>query len=339
MSLRTVFFQKWLWLTAFFLMVPLAVEAQKPSETKLYGQINKLGAIFLSAGVVPQSTQFPTPVLRVRLGSPAYYAGVQAGDHILSGNVGENHLNLKIQRGAQIFLTRLRAKTDNALTPFKPLQSNAPQQTLKMGLKDFDIAFIVDHSGSMSTPIPGTGKMRWQWIVKQLSDFCEEAEKRASSKFTLCIFNTAHKVWHDLSKNELVNILIQNVTTGDTDLAPAITRVFQDHSLSQSKKPLLLFVITDGQTLSSEVNTNLILEYALNNPKGKLMQVVCIQAGYSDEGAAFITALKRSCAAHGMSHAVHGLLFSDVSQNGLLPLVDKYLAEVNTASKKDVVTK
>ncbi len=320
-------------------MVPLAVEAQKPSEKKLYGHINKLGAIFLSAGVVPQSTQFPTPVLRVRLGSPAYYAGVQAGDQILSGNVGENILNLKIQRGAQIFLTRLRAKTDTTLTPFKPLQAAASEQTLIMGLKDFDITFIVDHSGSMSTPVQGSGQMRWQWIIKQLSEFCEEADRRVSSKFTLCIFNTAHKIWHGLGKNELVNILNRNVTTGDTDLAPAITRVFQDHSLSQSKKPLLLFVITDGQTLSSEVNTNMILEYALNNPKGKLMQVVCIQAGYSDEGAAFITALRRSCAAHGMSHAVHGLLFSDVSQNGLLPLVDKYLAEIRISSDRAAVTK
>jgi len=130
-----------------------------------------------------------------------------------------------------------------------------------------------------------------------------------------------------LSTAQLVSILRANVTTGNTDLAPAITRVFQDHSLSQSKKPLLLFIITDGQTLSSEVNTNLILEYALNNPKGKQMQVVCIQAGHSEEGSAFISALRRTCAAHGMSCAIHGMHFTDVSQNGLLPLVSKFMAE------------
>ncbi|GEM_PF-1012285 len=140
MSLRHTLFHSFL--SAAFCFSLNTVQAQQPSDTKLYGHINKLGAVFTSAGLIPQSTQFPTPVLKVRLGSPAYYAGIQAGDRILSGNVGENLLSAKIERNGQIFFVKLRAKTDT----LGPLQAKTPEQIHRMGLGDFDITFIVDHS-------------------------------------------------------------------------------------------------------------------------------------------------------------------------------------------------
>jgi len=312
--------------TLFFsaLLSTAAVLGQGTPSTKLYGHINKLGAVFVSSGVIPQSTQMPTIVLKVRIGSPAYYAGLQAGDQILVGNVGQNLLSLKIQRNGQIFFAKLRAKTDETTIATPPLVANVDSLKLWSALRKFDVTFLVDHSGSMSAPIPGSGQMRWQWIKEQLKVFCEEAEKKADSSFTLALFNNVHSIKHDLNKDDLVNILNRAVTTGDTSMAPALSQVLQDHAVTKAGKGLLLVIITDGLTLSSKENSNLLLQYAEKN-KGKQFQVVCIQAGYSEEGAEFVSSLKRNCASHGMADSIHGLLFQDVSQAGISPFLAKFI--------------
>ncbi|QQR57374.1 MAG: VWA domain-containing protein [Candidatus Melainabacteria bacterium] len=299
---------------------------QKPVEKKvLYGHINELGSIFVSSGLYPQSTQFPTPVLKVKMGSPAYYAGIKEGDQINEYQLGTNLLKLKINRNGKIFLASMRARTDKT----NLLKSNANNMATGVNsgfwnkLKEFDIVFVVDRSGSMFNPLASTGKARWQWVKEQIPQFCSEAQKRSQITFTLCLFNNKCTIEKNLSADDVRRSLYDTVTTGSTDLASAFKEVLRTHT--DSGKPVMLIVLTDGQTLSSGDSENVILNFADHATAGKRFQLVCIQSGQEQEGARFISALKRDCASRGISKSVHALRFEEVSQEGIAPFLIRFL--------------
>lgn len=290
--------------------------AKEEPKKLLYGHINELGSIFVSSGVIPQSTQFPTPVLKVRQGSPAYYAGVQANDQILNCKVVDHYLILNIKRNGQVYLAKLRAKTDK--TP-KALQSQLnDNQSFWDRLSKYDIELVIDHSGSMFNPLETTGKDRWQWIEEQVPKFCNEVQIKAGNRFGLCLFNTTHQTYNNLSATDVTKILT-------TSLAAALTSVFKQRHKNTVTKPLLLIILTDGQTLSTQENADVILNNQSNLAGKDEFKIVCIQAGRSNDGAKFVEDLRNSCAQRGLENCVNSLLFEDVSRAGIVPFLMRFM--------------
>lgn len=323
--------QVWIGLFSSALQVNCEPSQKSAAEKKmLYGHINELGSIFVSSGLYPQSTQFPTPVLKVKIGSPAYYAGIKEGDQINEYQLGTNLLKLKINRNGKIFLASMRARTDKT----KILTSQANNMSAGLNserfwkkLKEYDILLIVDRSGSMFNPLLSTGKERWQWVKEQIPQFCYEAQNRSQQTFTLCLFNNKNTINKNLSAEDVRRSLYETVTTGSTDLASAFKAVLRSHSESGSTKPVMLIVLTDGQTLSSSDSANIILNFADHAIAGKKFQLICIQSGQQQEGARFIADLKRDCAKRGISQAVHALRFEEVSQDGIAPFLIRFLQQ------------
>ena len=83
------------------------------STTKLRGQINAFGMYCVSSGVTPLSTQLPTTVEEVKPGTPAFYAGVVAGDRILQAFIEKDKFSLKIERNGRIYLATMQPKMDS----------------------------------------------------------------------------------------------------------------------------------------------------------------------------------------------------------------------------------
>jgi hypothetical protein len=73
------------------------------SPVLLKGKIDELDSSCNAAGITISSRTLPCQVTRVRLGSPALYAGVAENDKILSAQISEKKMALLIERNGQKF--------------------------------------------------------------------------------------------------------------------------------------------------------------------------------------------------------------------------------------------
>lgn len=300
--------------------------SDKHSEsTKLYGQISRFGAACVSSGVIPVSTQLPTMVDKVKPGSSGFYAGVCAGDKILSASVEDGFLQLKIERASKIYLVKMRAKTDS---PGRvSLQSQATRFDLWEKLKGFQVSLVIDHSGSMSRTVGNTDKIRWDWIKEQLGAFARDAEQKGGSNFDLCLFNQSFSCEKGLTAAQLAQALNSAVTTGDTRLAPALQATFEKAVGDDAKKSLLLFIITDGEGLAGGDSLAVIREYAAKFNGAKRLKLVFIQAGYTEAGTQFVSSLDTGLRPQGSAISVHTVSFDQVSQSGLASAITPFLQQ------------
>ncbi|MBY0357973.1 MAG: hypothetical protein K2W82_08230 [Candidatus Obscuribacterales bacterium] len=75
--------------------------------TKLYGKVDIITSSCANAGITLSSSTLPAKIDGLRLGSPAYYAGIRKDDKVLSAKIVENKLNLILERKGQKFSARL----------------------------------------------------------------------------------------------------------------------------------------------------------------------------------------------------------------------------------------
>lgn len=290
-------------------------DSAKKSITHLFGQISLFGSACVSSGIRPASTQLPTIIEQVKLGTPAYYAGIQQGDQILQARIDDNQLALTIKRNNQIFQTRLRAKTTDAP---RPVSVELKSQQAKLAiLKEYQIAFLLDRSGSMSHSLINNERSRWDWVKESVTKFCRKAYAQAGSDFDLCFFNFQHKYYKNQSAGAIEKALSDLATTGDTYLAPPLMELLAERTPKSNPKPLLLIVITDGHSILAKENADIILRAFTRPGVHKASKVVFLQVGFSEEGATFVTKLQHQLKLHGQNNLVHLVLFENTLEHGL----------------------
>lgn len=294
----------------------------KSSTTKLYGQVNTFGIACVSSGITPQSTQLPTFIDKIKPGTPAFSSGLAVGDKIMAASVQNNLLVLRISRKDQMYEVRLRTKIDE--TRIKTPERIQSQLDVWSKLKSYKVSLLIDRSGSMSKQLNDSDKTVWQWAKQSLGTFCIEAERRAGSNFDLDLFNSTNKLHKDLSATKVEAILADTVTTDDTQLAPALRDVF-DYELAHLQKPLLMLIVTDGQSISSDQIDAVLMDNMSKFDHGRKLRIVFIQTGYSTQGARFIAALSDKCKQHGIQGYVYTLPFDHVIKDGLASLLDPFI--------------
>jgi tetratricopeptide (TPR) repeat protein len=83
-----------------------SASAPTPS-VKLKGKVDIVFSSCSAAGITLSSSNLPASIDKVRLGSPAFYANLAAGDKVLSAQLNNNSLALLIERHGQKFSTQL----------------------------------------------------------------------------------------------------------------------------------------------------------------------------------------------------------------------------------------
>lgn len=294
------------------------------APTKLYGQINAFGTACVSSGITPLSTQLPTSIEFVKPGSPAYYAGVAKGDKILSATLETNRINLKIERNSQIFLVKLRARTDAAPRP--KLTTAATRFNLFEKLRAYKLAFLIDRSGSMASPLGNSDKMRWTFLKEQFEEFWQAAQSNGVSSFDLCLFAEDFSLTKNCSCADMTREIEATVTTGNTVLAPALKATLEAESKA-ADKPLLLFIVTDGQAMAGKEVLQTICDIGARFANGKRIKLIFIQTGYSEEGARFVSSLSAECKRRGMADFVQAILYEEIAQKGVAPAIEPLFIE------------
>ncbi len=88
------------------------LRAQKPKaakpKTMLHGQIDMLSYAYKEAGIILSSTPSSVTIEKVLVGSPAYYANIQARDRIVSAHFKHDKLCLSINRAGTPYYTEIR---------------------------------------------------------------------------------------------------------------------------------------------------------------------------------------------------------------------------------------
>ncbi|MBX9939341.1 MAG: VWA domain-containing protein [Candidatus Obscuribacterales bacterium] len=294
-------------------------------NNKLFGQVSVFGSACLSSGFRPESTQLPTTVEQVKMGTPAFNAGLAVGDRILSAQIGDNLLRLRIERSGKQYELSLRARTDVRFDGSDSAQNlSAASVDLKSNLfaqlRNYRISFIIDRSGSMSRPLGDTGKTVWNWVKEQFSGFAEQVENANHQPFDLVLFADNYNLELARSASQVRTLLSEAVTTGDTNIKAPLVAYLAQVNVSTSR-PLLLIIVTDGKAVSAS-STELTAALTAACRQGKPgMKVLFLQTGYSQEGQRFALELSSALKAGGLQGVAGAADFGQIEKSGLAGLL------------------
>lgn len=289
---------------------------------KLFGQVSTFGSACLSAGITPESTQLPTTVQSIKMGTPAASSGVAVGDKILDAKVGQNILHLRIERSGKVYELSLRARTDVQLDTSR-LAGNTRQikGDIFDKLKNYRVSLIIDRSGSMSRPLTEGKKSIWHWVKEEFSAFADQTERANHQPFDLVLFNDKCQVELAKTAAKIRALLEETVTTSDTNINAALATYLSQVDV-QNSRPLLLLVVTDGKsvkTASQELRATLTANARKAGKAG--IRIIFIQTGYSEEGMQFASELSSELKAGGLTGFARAVDFSDVERGGLTGLL------------------
>ncbi|MBI1269970.1 VWA domain-containing protein [bacterium] len=315
------------------LVFPLQARADAKNKTAppitLTGKVDVLASYLAGAGLEIESRSLPTLVLKVRKGSPAFYGGVDEGDRILEGAIKDNRLYIKIERKGKIYLVKLRAKK----APTPTLTGKDRRQTLKAGHKtgDYHLVILLDRSGSMVHSLGDRGVSRWSWLAKEIKDFAARLEQQDHARFDLGLFNESCVFVPDIDASKTKTLIDSTITTGSTDLLPALAKASRHYQKKAEKKeesrPLLVLVFTDGIDLNQnppEEGARSALGEFLHShfPKDRI-SIVLFQAGFSEEGSRFVSRFNEEAG----GSCIKTVLFEKIREKGLYESLPELLQQ------------
>lgn len=325
-------------------------QLQSHSPVKLYGQVNALLNACYSAGVEINSTTLPATIKKVRMGSAAFYSGLQDKDQIVQGSMDSNHLNLTIKRGSATYGVSLPTDA-SALVPMAvpkatfsgggTVLSSGTEKTINTKdpawkkLKNYDIVMLIDQSGSMADTIDANGTTKWDWCANQLTSFASEALINTGRRFTIITFNGLYHIRRDCGPEEVHQTFTRNTPMGATDLATPMDFVLKDYMSSARTNPLLIVVLTDGMPARPDFVENSIVKTTQQMSSAEQIKVVFFEIGNDADGAAVIRLLDHGLVSEGARYdIVESYGFEHLQQVGLkLALYDAFNANSQTRSR------
>jgi len=294
----------------------------------------------------------------VRLGTEAYYNGLQVGDKVLKATVDGTHIMIGIDRNGATYTARLRhygAGQDIKLVAQVPkavasttLDANAVNLTgaaqnvdfsidakrIKI-LSNYQMQIIMDRSLSMQAKDCPGGLSRWDWCGVQATSIAKALEPYVPSGLTLIPFNAGFDVFDKASPKQIVEVFNDHSFILGTRLCEPLTFVI-DKYFEQHKpgdKPLLLVVITDGEPWPvpepEQCKQELISASQRMSDKEQIA-VVFMQIGGNDQhGRDYLVDLDTGLVAAGAKYPfVHTRTFEELTQIGLaqalIETVEKY---------------
>jgi hypothetical protein len=264
---------------------------QVPSRKPLIkGRITASGIIdgLEVAGIkcVLRQDKIPSLVINdVHMGTPAYYAGVTAGDTIVKIGPTPDGFQLKFSRGGKVYEAFVRSEKSAKLlaasaNDFNLLSSarsvklssqtaqNSDQRLLSSNTRDltsgadkskfnlkagddkllaYNIEFIIDISSSMNHEDGTNGLSKFEWCRNQVTALADRLAPYARD-VTITVFNERYQTAESCNRDAVLAIYNQVRPNGNTDLVdPLMARC--RHALENYRpgsRPTLIAVITDG---------------------------------------------------------------------------------------------
>jgi hypothetical protein len=296
------------------------------TTTVLTGHVNVLAGACASAGITIEATTLPTRITKVRIGSPAYYAGVAENDQVLQGLLGANTMQLRFERDHKQYVVNLRYNPDN-LSPLaqKPakvhLSGGQSHSQLRLAaeatkdadwkqLKQYDITVLLDSSGSMGAALSSVGESKWNWCQEEIYSLAQEAENLGHGTFDLCTFNSTYELTLGCNAEKSKQILSAIKFGGGTNLDQPLEDILYRCFRGPHQRPMLIVVITDG-LMSNKGIENLLIDTAQKLKSPQEVRLLFLQIGDDPAGQRLAEILDHDLVLMGAPYDIVDSLNSD----------------------------
>jgi hypothetical protein len=223
-----------------------------------------------------------------------------------------------------VFLLVMFAAGASAVYASKPKSQHAlTVQSLKI-LGEYEIVFLIDHSRSMreiiSRPVDGDFVNKLDWMKGQLNNFGKQTTRYFPAGFSLVAFNDSSERFDKCKGERLLEILQSMKPSSGTNL---VTPLINAAKLSNTTKPLALFVITDAFNVDPQSEYDRVVS-AKNNEFAKV-RIIFLSMGESGGEALYLMPLSNLIRQKMKPESVTTVPFSMFLKNGLLQTVVKSL--------------
>jgi hypothetical protein len=231
-----------------------AIESPQKQRVQLYGEVDVVNSACGAAGVTLSSKQFPCRVMKVRMGSPAAYAGLLQNDKVLKASIEGNKLNILFERGGMRYGVKLNTARDPIVVQKTQLEDagvinvSMDKATAVKLISKYNILFIVDQSGSMGDLLQQDkdGRTKWDWCNDAMSDFSKDmGTLLETGQLMLIMFDDKFETFPNCTPTQVQEMFRKFAPRGGTIMGPPLEVGLQEH-FRHSSKPMLIIILTDG---------------------------------------------------------------------------------------------
>lgn len=318
-----------------------------PSSTKLFGSVDEINFAFRSAGITIGAER---RIDNVRMGSPAYYAGVAEDDKIIKGQLDQQGLRLWIERRGSLFhvklavqpvdLTRAIPINDKLLATIKTKKLPATVEAKYADIFHYNVVICIDTSGSMSDRIESLNTTKWDWCDQFVSTFAADAQLEAGNRqLSIASFNQEFTLAGGQTPAQIANFFKANQPGGATNLGSPLEHIFATRLKDPKRKPLLVVIISDGMSNTGPHVESVIAEATNAIANADELKVAFLEVGEDSLSTAYLKYLDECLINEGAKlDVVETVSFEGLKKAKFLDVLHHIITAKPTKSKTEATS-
>lgn len=196
-------------------------------------------------------------------------------------------------------------------------------------LKNYHIAILLDRSGSMVIEDCPNGKSRWDYARENVEAVAARANKLDSNGITIVVFGSQVKVYENTTPAKIQDIYNEVEPIGNTATDAALQAVltpewFQGRR-TDSTKPLIVIIFTDGKPNDRDALEKVIVDAANNIDRDEDLGISFIQVGYDKDTSKFLAYLDKELTGKTKFDIVSTKSMEELEEIGVIGLLNAAL--------------
>jgi uncharacterized protein YegL len=230
---------------------------------------------------------------------PAY--AFNGSNQMTNSLMNQSNLQASLPGGAAPFLngsagaSSFAGSASQLFTIGRPLNRNEVNL-----LSNYDVAVIIDKSGSMQTQDCPGGLSRWDFCREQLLNLTSQAGSAFRSGITVALFSSDYRIFNNVNFAAVPAIFEANYPDGGTYLANPLKEILSTYFAQRDRnragqvptRPLLVEIITDGEPSDKGALIRVICDATQKMTSGREVNIQFLQIGHDNEGGRVLNELQ-----------------------------------------------
>lgn len=197
-----------------------------------------------------------------------------------------------------------------------------------MDLKNLDIEFLVDKSGSMQTADCPGGKSRWLYGQETTLALATLAEKHDPDGITVVPFAGQFKVHEGVTAAKVAQVFQEHSPMGSTNTAAVLKARLDAHFDRGGAKSTLILVLTDGAPDDQNAVADVIVAASKRMSRDEELAISFIQIGLDPDASKFLQFLDDGLTGRGAKFdIVDTVKIADVENFSIEQFIEKAFAD------------
>lgn len=201
-----------------------------------------------------------------------------------------------------------------------------------LDLKNLDIEFLLDKSGSMGTNRDcAGGKSRWEAAQETVLAIATGCAKFDPDGITVVPFASSHKVYESVTADKVAQVFAENDPSGGTNTAGVLKARFEAYQARKAAgkaKSTCMIVMTDGAPDDQQAVAKVIIDFTKTLQSDDEMAVQFIQVGKDANASKFLAFLDDELGKQGAKYDICDTVqLEDVESFSVEQLLEKSFAD------------